>query len=216
MSLRAVARSNLAYWAVAVAVALATTLLVAGLAGRASSLSSRYGALRPVVVADRDIGLGRVIEADDVSERQVPASLVPGDAPDREDEVLGRVVVAPAVAGLPLVPGHLAPTGSVGLSALVPDGSRAVAVPNSSSATPVRAGDRVDVLATLDPAAAPDLEPTFVVAAAAVVVDVTESAVTVAVSPDEAKRVAYSTVQGAVTLSLLPLALAEANDAGRR
>lgn len=204
MPLRTLVRSNLAYWALSALLAAITAVVVSGLAGRAGSLSARYGDLRTVVVAVRDIGMGTAIEDGDVSEREVPGSLVPTDAPTREGDVVGRVAVMPAVAGLPVVEAHLAPAGSTRPGAMLPAGSRAVAVPNGSSSTPVRIGDHVDVLATLDPAAAPDLEPTFVVAAGALVVDVTESAVTVAVSPEEAKRVAYSIIQGAVTLALLP------------
>lgn len=207
MPLRALIRSNLAYWAVAGMLAAVTALVVMAFTNRATSLSTRYGALRTVVVADRDIGLGALVSADDVSERSMPDRFVPADAPDTEAEVLGRLIVLPAVADLPLVPGHLAPEGATGLGTLVPTDARAVAIPNTSSSTPVVAGDRVDILATLDPAAAPDLEPTFVVAAAALVIDVSEAAVTLAVSPEEAKRVTYATVQGAVSLSLLPTRL---------
>jgi hypothetical protein len=61
---------------------------------------------------------------------------------------------------------------------------------------PVEPGDRVDVLVTVGDA------PTVTVASRAVVVDVTEDAVTVAVPTDRAPRVAFGAVAGAVTLAL--------------
>ena len=63
-------------------------------------------------------------------------------------------------------------------------------------------GDAVDVLATFDPAAAQGQEPTFPVATAATVVDVRGESVTIAVDPEEAKRVAFAETHGTVTLAL--------------
>ena len=58
------------------------------------------------------------------------------------------------------------------------------------------------MLATFDPSAAPGHEPTFPVATGAVVVDVREESVTIAVDPEEAKRVAFASAHGAVTLTV--------------
>jgi Flp pilus assembly protein CpaB len=67
----------------------------------------------------------------------------------------------------------------------------------------LRRGDRVDVLATFDPPPAGQ-EPTFPVAEAALVVDVGPEAASVAVGPEEAKRVAFAVASGTVTLTVTP------------
>ncbi len=71
----------------------------------------------------------------------------------------------------------------------------------AEAAALVRPGDRVDVLATFDSTEG-ETEPTFPVAMGALVVDVAEEAVTVAVTPEEAPRVAFATARGTVTLAL--------------
>jgi Flp pilus assembly protein CpaB len=111
----------------------------------------------------------------------------------------------------PLFPGEvvhgdrLAPAGLSAVAALVPAGTRGVAVPSSADTLRLEAGDVVDVLATVvagtsdDPAGA----PTVTVSAGAVVVAVDEGAVTVAVPVEETPQVAYAAVTGIVTLVLV-------------
>ncbi|HEX7276722.1 MAG TPA: hypothetical protein VF244_05050, partial [Acidimicrobiales bacterium] len=74
-------------------------------------------------------------------------------------------------------------------------------------------GDTVDVLATFDPAgAAEGVAPTFPVAVAALVVDVGDESAAVAVTPDEAARVAFALASGVVTLALAsPAAVSESS-----
>ena len=99
--------------------------------------------------------------------------------------------------------GQLAPDGRRGLAALLPPGSRAVAVPNGRPGLALVRGDQVDVLATFDPAGVSDgAPPTFPVALGALVVDVGDESASVAVSPDEAARVAFALASGVVTLAL--------------
>lgn len=198
-------RSSAAHWALAVVMGIVTTVAVARSLGQSRALIDRYGYPVTVVVAERDLEMGDVVEAADVVERLLPSSAVPTSVYRQSSEVVGRTVLAPAVAGLPLVRRHLAPESAAGIGALLQSGLRAVSVPRNDSSVPVIRGDRVDVLATLDPAAAPGLEPTFAVARRAVVLDVSEAAAVVAVSPEEAKRVAYAVAQGVVTLAIVPL-----------
>ncbi|MCU1448459.1 MAG: Flp pilus assembly protein RcpC/CpaB, partial [Acidimicrobiales bacterium] len=89
-----------------------------------------------------------------------------------------------------------------GVAALLPPGTRGITVTAGATASRVERGDHVDVLATFDPAAAPGPEPTFPVAKGAVVVDVREESVTIAVDPEEAKRVAFAVTHGAITLTV--------------
>ncbi|MGH9138594.1 MAG: RcpC/CpaB family pilus assembly protein, partial [Acidimicrobiales bacterium] len=95
-----------------------------------------------------------------------------------------------------------------GPAALVPAGHRALALPVTAGvgAPSVVVGDRVDVLAAFDMLDEPDtadVDPAGVVTAGAVVVDVGESAVTVAVPEDDAPRVAFAAARGTVTLALV-------------
>jgi hypothetical protein len=74
------------------------------------------------------------------------------------------------------------------VAALLPPGTRAVAVPTGEASAPVRRGDVVDVLASFDPSTTGSGEPTVAIAAGALVVDVGDGVVTVAVLPEEASR----------------------------
>ncbi len=62
-------------------------------------------------------------------------------------------------------------------------------------------GDHVEVLATFDPDSI-DGNPTIVVAPFATVVDVTESAVTLAMPQDDGERVAFALATAVVTVVL--------------
>ena len=201
MRLRRLARSPLAYWAVVVALAGLTAFTVAGQVDRAGAQAARYGNLRPVVVATHAVELGAVVRQADVIVTAMPASFLPDGALDSTGAVVGRTVVVPLLRGSAVVAANLAPDGLEGVAALLPAGSRAVAVPTGPAAVALRRGDRVDILATFDPPPAGE-EPTFPVAEAAPVVDVGPEAVTVAVAPEEARRVAYAVAAGVVTLVL--------------
>jgi hypothetical protein len=77
-----------------------------------------------------------------------------------------------------------------------------VALPADPSVTPpLEAGDRVDVLVSVDPTAVSGA-PTFVLAPGALVLDVGELAVTVAVPASDAPRVAFAAASGSVALAL--------------
>ncbi len=201
MRLRRLARSPLAYWAAVVALASFTALTVAGQVTRAGAQAARYGPLRPVVTATRAVEVGSVLRAADVTVRSMPAAFLPEGAVGATGEVVGRTVVVPLFRGAAVVAANLAPDGVEGLAALLPPGTRAVAVPAGADSVAVRRGDRVDVLATFDP---PPLgeEPTFPVAEAALVVDVAPEAVAVAVPAEETARVAYAVAAGVVTLAV--------------
>ena len=201
MRLRRLARSPLAYWAAVVALACFTAFTVAGPVDKAAAQAARYGHLRPVVTATRAVEVGSVVSAADVTVRSMPAAFLPEGALAATSAVVGRTVVVPLFRGVAVVAGNLAPEGLEGLAALLPAGTRAVAVPSGPASVALRRGDRVDVLATFDPPPAGEA-PTFPVAEAALVVDVGPEAVAVAVDRDEATRVAYAAAAGVVTLTL--------------
>ena len=195
---RRLARSPFVFWLAVAGLAFLTASVVAGAIGEARSLSARYGPLRPVVVAAREVERGAELAPGDVDVRLVPGSLVPAGAFGDVEAVRGRTAVVPLLDGQTVLGGHLAPEGLSGVAALLPAGTRAVAVPASAStAPPLHRGDVVDVLASFDD------QPVLAVAVGAPVVEVGEDAVTVAVRPDEARSVAYAVANGTVTVALV-------------
>ena len=108
-----------------------------------------------------------------------------------------------------LVEHRLAPGGLAGAAALLPPDTRALAVPDGAGGLALRPGDRVDLLAVIDPfaiGADPGRSPggsiAEVVANGATVVAVSEDATTVAVPTDRIGSVAAALAQGVVTLAL--------------
>lgn len=187
------------FWFFAVSLALLTGLTVARLVGEATSRAERLGGMRKVAVAARTVDAGQRLSPEDVAVRDLPVAVLP-HAPVAAAPA-GHTALVPLAPGEVLLEAKLAPWGVQGVAALVPAGLKALAVPAGEGGLALSRGNRVDVLATFD---TPDgeTEPTFPVAAAALVVDVGEDAVTVAVSPEEAPRVALATARGSVTLAL--------------
>ena len=209
--LRRARRSPAAWWAAAAALALFVATQVAALDDDAAARRQAWGDAVQVVVAARPLSAGDVVGPGDMTVQQWPAAMLPDGA--LAEVPAGRTVVAQIVAGEAVVADRVAPTGLRGVAALIPEGHRAIAVPSSSGGfgTDVPAfavGDRVDVLATFDVIDVDDLEasrsePTGIVARDALVVDVTETAVTVAVLEHDTTRVAFAVARGTVTLALI-------------
>ena len=200
--MRLFSRSPVPYWIAVAAVAVVTALAVSQLVGRAQAEAARYGSQRTVVVATHDVALGEEVGPGNVVIRRLPAALVPPGAIRDPAESHGRTVVVALFEGEPVLRRHLAPWGRHGVAALLPPGTRGITVAAGATAVRLARGDSVDVLATFDPAAAQGQEPTFPVATAAPVVDVRSESVTVAVGPEEAKRVAFALTHGTVTLAV--------------
>jgi len=196
--IRRVARSPFVFWAAALALAAVTGWAVTGALGAARAAEARWGTTRAVVVAVRAVAAGDEIGAGDVVTRDEPAGLVPPGAARSRQLVVGRIAVVALFPGQIVLAGHLGVRGVEGAAALVPVGRRAIAVPAESASTRVRRGDLVDVLA-VPPSGSGDA---VVVASGAVVVDVAEGSVTVAVSPAEARSVATAIARGAVALAV--------------
>jgi Flp pilus assembly protein CpaB len=198
---RHLARNRLAYWSVACTLAVVTAVSVGSLASRLDDARSQWDPATPVVVALASIPAGSTITADLVALRELPATAVPDGA--LRELPIGRTAAADVVAGEVVVGARVAPDGLSGVAALLPPGSRAVAVPSTAGGLPPLAvGDVVDVLVSLAPDAVGDADPTFTVAEAARVVDVADDAVTVAVDDDDVARTAFAVTHGAVTLAV--------------
>jgi SAF domain len=201
----------------ALLLAVATVLAAAGAAGAVGRARDRWGATRGVLVATRDLAPGEALDAAAVARRDLPAALVPGVSLSTRPE--GVVVRQPILAGEPVVPGRLAPPGLTGPAALVEPGRRAVAVPRGPAGMPPLAvGDLADVLTVVPIGTGADAggggpgdgeasgddhdAPAFPLVERALVVDVTETAVTVSVPQRDAARVAWSLANGTIVLAL--------------
>ncbi len=188
-------RAALVYWSAAVTLALVTGLFVAGVVGDAEARAARFGVLRRVPVAGRDLAAGALLRAGDIRVVAVPAALLPEGPVARAPA--GRTVIVPLTAGEVILASKVAPSGLHGVAALLHSGERALAVPNGAGTPPLSIGDRVDVLST-----ASDSGDTVVVASGARVLAVDERAIAVAVLPDDAPGVAAALATATVTLAL--------------
>ncbi len=191
-------RSPLVFWAAAAGLALLTALVVSSALARARALESFYGPLRPVVVAARAVERGTPLADADLEVTRLPARWLPPGSIGSLATARSRSPVVPLLPGQPVLRGHLAPDGLVGAAALLPPGTRAVSVPVGGASAPVRVGDVVDVLATLDG------HPTVALALDAPVVAAGDDSASVAVSPEEARAVAFAVAHGSLTLALAP------------
>ena len=198
----------------AIVVALVTAGVVfsdlAALHRRAGSL----GPPRSVLVARRDLALGTTLGANDLRVISRYATAVPGNAVSSVDDAVGKIVAVPVVAGSVLQSTHLTTTERDGLGGLVPVGYRAVRVRPEDGLHPP-AGAVVDVIASfevaIDQAAAAE-----VVAHAARVLAVDDAGdadgtggadgvgVTLLVTEDEARGIAFAAANGVVMLALAP------------
>lgn len=193
-------RSRLAHWLAAVVAAVVIANSVSGTVGRAQAEAARFRPQVTVAVITRSVATGRAITDADFERRPWPRSLLPDSVPVADP--VGRVALADLVPGDVVVAARVAPDGLRGNRALLPRGRKALAVARGVATPRVRPGDWVDVLATFEPGAAGDEDPTFAVARRSLVIDVGDEAVTVAVTADEAPRVAYALAVGTVTLVL--------------
>lgn len=178
-------RRPVPFWIAAVALTALTVSTVARVAGAAAAERERWGARIEVVVAARDLHPGDELRGE---LRSIPAALVPAGA--RTAPPGGELVAAWIGAGEIVLEHRVAPGGLSAVVALLPPGTRGVAVPIGLAPLPVAVGDHVDVHGSIP------------LAAGALVVAVSEQAITVAVDAADAGRVAYEAANGTVTLVL--------------
>lgn len=204
------------YIIVALVAAAAAGLLIQNyLAGFAQTV--------PVVVASRDLGVPRRLEAGDVQVVPFPRDSIHPMAIHDPSAAAGRVLLSPAVAGEPLLSAHLAPESGEGsaLQASLQDGERAFFLPiplDRALGGALRPGDRVDVIFTRG---ASRNEEAFarIMLTGVKVIDVRDpsgrsasagaddggpvpAGVVVAVSEDDAERLAFALEEGRLYLAL--------------
>lgn len=186
-------------------VAVALLAVVVGLGvhrttSEASAAAARLGETTVVAVARQAVAAGEEIGAGDVELVSRPIAHLPDGAVTVDP--VGRTVRSAVHTGEVLVEDRLAGSERAGAGALVPAGWRALAVPVIEAPVPVAPGDVVDVVASFDPSLV-ERDPSIVVATDAVVVDVADDAVTVAVPRSRLTHVAFALANGVVTLALI-------------
>jgi pilus assembly protein CpaB len=141
--------------------ALASGLLAGWLALRllrqpnSGPIRTATAAPTEIVVAARDLPLGRVLTAEDVKLTAWPSEAVPENFSTTVEEVLGRGVITPVTLNEPLLSGKMAvKEAGGGLPIVIPGGMREISVKVdeviqvAGFALP---GTHVDVFVTIDP-----------------------------------------------------------------
>ncbi len=195
-------RDPRAWWAAMLAVAVGLGGATATLVARAEHVRQGWGTTAEVLVARRDLAPGDQVQGDDVTVKARPVALIPTSA--LRSLPHGAVARAAMLAGEVIVAERIAPTGLRGVAALLPAGTRAMAIPTEPGSAPPRTpGDHVEVLVALPPESAGGGPPGFALVADALVVAITEGTVTIAVPRGSAPRIAVALGLGAVTLALI-------------
>ncbi|HUQ18079.1 MAG TPA: Flp pilus assembly protein CpaB [Gemmatimonadaceae bacterium] len=173
---------------------------------------------KQVVVANADIPEGAAIDRAQVVVATWPAPTVPLGAYASIDSVVGRVTRVNVFNGEAIVPGRLAPAGAgPGLELKIPPGQRAMAVRINDVAGIsglIQPNSRVDVLVTIpDAATGKQVAKLFMenMRVLSVGTDIqrdaqgrpnTATTATLAVTPDEAERLAIAMNTGSIQLVL--------------
>ena len=204
----------LALWGAAAAVAVVTATVVAGDLAALHRRAADLGPEVEAVVAARDLPVGRVIDARDLTTRPVHRSQLPQGVVTDRSALVGRVVATALLDGQDVVHRAVAPARRTGLDGVVPEGMRAMRIVVTDALEP-RAGAAVDVLASYDPSSAGAEGGTVVVAAGVTVLGADRrdgsgagragtAGVTLLVDPDQASALADAQANGVMTLALVP------------
>jgi pilus assembly protein CpaB len=208
-------RYKLIFWGALFVAAVATFG-----AYRLLAANSRSGEVitRPVVVATRDIPEGATIDRLALNSVPWPVQTIPAGAFSSIDSVAGRVSRVPVFSGEAIVPGRLAPVGTgPGLELKIPPGQRAMAVRINDVAGIsglLQPNSRVDVLVTIHEDATNKQVAKLFMSNMLVLSVGTEvqrdnagkpinaTTVTLAVTPEEAERLAIAMNTGSIQLVL--------------
>jgi pilus assembly protein CpaB len=175
---------------------------------------------QPVVVAAADLSLGAELKAEHVKVLNFPAGQAPDGSFAQPQEIVGRGLIVSVVKGEPILPSKLAAKeAGAGLPPVIPDGMRAVSVRVNEVigvAGYVLPGTRVDVIATASPTNQPTDTTSKVVLANVLTLTsgtrmeqdqkdgkpVQVTVVTLAVTPEQAERLALASTEGKIQLAL--------------
>lgn len=183
----------------------------------ANSANSRIPVV-PVVVAAKDIPEGGAIDRVLVTTAMWPKTTVPEGAYSVLDSVVGRVVRVNVFVGEAIVPGRLAPSGTgPGLELKIPPGERAMAVrinDVAGIAGMIQPNSRVDILVNIgDPSTNKQVAKLFMENMRVLAIGteiqrdaggkpISAATVTLAVTPEQAERLAVAMNQGTIALVL--------------
>jgi pilus assembly protein CpaB len=175
---------------------------------------------QPVVVAAADLALGSELKAEHVKVLNFPAGQAPEGSFAQPQEIVGRGLIVTVVKGEPILPSKLAAKeAGAGLPPVIPDGMRAVSVRVNEVigvAGYVLPGTHVDVIATASPTNQPTDTTSKVVLANVLTLTsgtrmeaegkegkpVQVTVVTLAVTPEQAERLALASTEGKIQLAL--------------
>lgn len=121
--------------------------LVDGYAARLEALRPVTGDPVPVVVAARPLVRGETLTEEAVAVREMPAAFAPPGRIASAAAIAGRTLVSDVAEGEPVTRTRLGVAGGA-IASLVPSGLRAFPVTANVAPGAIRAGDRVDVIAT--------------------------------------------------------------------
>jgi pilus assembly protein CpaB len=121
--------------------------LVDGYVARLEALRPVAGDPVPVVVAARPLVRGETLTEEAVEVRDMPAAFAPPGRIGSRAAIAGRTLVSDVAEGEPVTRTRLGVAGGA-IASLVPSGLRAFPVTANVAPDAIRAGDRVDVIAT--------------------------------------------------------------------
>jgi pilus assembly protein CpaB len=186
-----------------VAMLLGVAALVLALRPAPVPAAARAPDVSPVVVAATDLPAGSVLGRSQLAIARLPSELVPGGTVADPELLLRRVLAGGLRGGEPITDARLV---GPGLTALLPEGKVAAPVRLSDLAVAalVRAGDRVDVLATSPQAVEAELVAggALVLAAAGAADDPGAGLLVIAVDGPTAARLAAAATTATLTVNL--------------
>jgi len=186
------------------------------LKGMPTTASAQAPETVPVVVANKDVTFGTVLEGNDVSLVNFPKEAVPTGAYSNVDSVMNQTTKVFVVAGEPILASKLSSIGG-GLSVRIPSHMRAMSV-KIDEVTGVSGfvlpGDRVDVVVTVENVAGTNVAVTKTILQDIEVLaagtktetknnrNITVQTATLLIDPEGAEKLALGVHQGKVHLSL--------------
>ena len=197
----------------AVVAGAASFAIVRGYAAEVDALRPRAGDVVTVVVADRDLARGSVIGGDAVRLERVPSAFAPPGAFRSVEQTVGRTLVSDLAGGEAVTRTRVGGVGGP-VASQVASGLRAFVVASGLPAGVLRAGDRVDVIATFGgPRPYTDtvgsgLEILSIVEDDAGTFEAGGSSgpsLVLLVSPETAEQLAQATAFGQITVAIAPL-----------
>jgi SAF domain len=192
---RRMRRSPVPFWVVTVVAALigARAIRTAGV-----DRATPFGPLRSAVVVTRAVQSGATLTARDVRVDMIPSRFVPVKPAATVGAVLGRAVRTDLAAGQAVNLDILTPQPAGALAVLAGPGRVVLAVATTAESLPLRVGDRVAVMVTVDGS-----DTAVRITDDGVVCERTDRRVSISVDESEAADVAGALTSGVVTLVLL-------------